>query len=486
VGFADGRRLARPVGRAGRFDPGFLDTEQRARFIENAWVESTDEPQSSFAIDVDTASYQLSRRWLREGRTPPAGNIRIEEFINYFRYDYAGPTGPHPFAAHLECAPSPFNDGAHLLRIALKGREINKQQRPPANLVFLIDVSGSMSDEIALVRETMKTLTRELRTDDTISMWTYASSTGVVLSPTPVKRRSEILEALGGLKSGGSTSGEAGIRLAYRVAREARSQQPESISRIILCTDGDFNVGLRGDDLVRVIESHRDDGIYLSGLLFGRGNLRDPEMETYTNKGNGNYGYIENEREIDRVCGEALLGMLQTIAKDVKLQVVFNPNVVAGYRLIGYENRVMTNEEFEEKTTDAGELGAGHTVTAFYEVKMVDVPVGEDPPEVQTPLVTLRVRYKTPDAVSTDESTEFRVPLAFGSTHNDFDDASEDFRFAAGVAQLAQLWRESKHADAMTYATATKIVYENKGDKRDRREFVDLSTKVAQNINSAN
>lgn len=467
------------------------------RLIENPFRAVKDQPLSTFSIDVDTASYANVRRFLlSEGRLPPPDAVRIEELINYFDYDYAGPEGDVPFAAHIEVAGCPWQEGHRLVRIGLKGKEIESDERPPSNLVFLLDVSGSMNspDKLPLLKEGMKLLAGQLRDSDRVAIVVYASAEGLALPSTSGAERETIIAALDQLQAGGSTAGGAGIELAYRIAQENFIEG--GVNRVLLCTDGDFNVGTTSTaDLERMVEEKATSGVFLSVLGFGRGNLNDSMMETISNKGNGNYAYIDRINEARKVLIEQMSGTLVAIAKDVKIQVEFNPAQVAAYRLIGYENRILAAEDFNDDKKDAGEIGAGHTVTALYEVvpagQAVDLP-NVDPLRYQTParprdeesargeLLTLKLRYKAPDG---DTSSLLEFPLvdqgkAFGA-------ASSDFQFAAAVASFGMLLRDSQHKGAATYDAVLEIAESARGPDvhGNRKELVEM-VRRAQSLTS--
>lgn len=421
---------------------------------DNTFRRVADHPLSTFSIDVDTASYAQVRKMLLDGVFPPADAVRVEEMINYFPYAYAPPTGAHPFAAHMEIAACPWNPAHQLVRIGLKGRELALDKRPALNLVYLVDVSGSMNapNKLPLVKRSLQTLVRQLDGRDRVSIVVYAGAAGLVLPPTSGGDGQAILDALEKLQAGGGTDGGSGIRLAYATAREYLDS--EGVNRVILCTDGDFNVGVtqRGD-LVRMIEREAEDGIFLTVLGFGMGNYKDSALEELSNRGNGTYAYINDFSEARKVLVEEMLGTLVTIAKDVKIQVEFNPAAVAGYRLIGYENRMLNKEDFNDDTVDAGDIGAGHTVTAFYELVPAGAPVPGDAPGVD-PLkyraeetlsgdaaerLTLKLRYKLPDG---DTSTRLDIPLANRDPEGE---PSGDYRFAAAVAAFGQRLRGNEH-----------------------------------------
>ena len=443
--------------------------------VENPFRAVKDHPLSTFSIDVDTASYANVRRFLlREGSLPPPDAVRIEELVNYFDYDYEGPDGDVPFAAEIEAAGCPWKPEHRLVRVGLKGKEIQNEQRPDSNLVFLLDVSGSMNspDKLPLLKEGMKLLAEQMRENDRVAIAVYASAEGLALPSRPGSERAEIITALDNLQAGGSTAGGAGIELAYRVAQENFIEG--GVNRVLLCTDGDFNVGTTSTgDLVRMVEERAKKGVFLSVLGFGRGNLNDAMMETISNKGNGNYAYIDGITEAHKVLVEQMGGTLVTIAKDVKIQIEFNPARVAAFRLIGYENRMLAAEDFNDDKKDAGEIGAGHTVTALYEVVPtgveVDVP-NVDPLKYQTPsrrnedeatsdeLLTLKLRYKEPDA---DTSKLLEFPLIDAGAR--FGQASNDFQFAAAVGSFGMLLRGSEHKGAATYDAVLEIATSTKG-----------------------
>ncbi len=473
-------------------DPG----DQYSRIVENEFLSATDRPLSTFSIDVDTASYSNVRQFLLHGRQlPPPDAVRIEELVNYFDYNYAGPKDDTPFASHMEVASCPWEPKHRLLRIALKGKEVDYHDRPNSNLVFLIDVSGSMQDsnKLPLCVAGMKLLASELNENDRVAIVVYANSEGLVLPSTPGARKDEIIAALDRLQAGGSTNGGAGIKLAYQVAQD--NFVKDGINRVILCTDGDFNVGTTSTaELERMAEQKAKSGVFLTVLGFGRGNLNDAMMETISNKGNGNYAYIDGLTEAKKVLIEQMSGTLMTIAKDVKIQVEFNPAEVYAYRLIGYENRVMAAEDFNDDLKDAGEIGAGHTVTALYEI--VPHPQKDEQPTAETgdidalkyqrpaglskaaatgELLTLKLRYKQPDG---DKSRLLQFPLK--DDGKKFGQASDDFKFASSVAAFGMLLRSSKYAGNTTIDAVLEIAQSSQGpDKHGyRAEFVEMARKV--------
>ena len=469
-----------------------FNTEEYDRIPENRFLSARDTPLSTFAVDVDTAGYANVRRFLTRGQLPPPGAVRIEELVNYFRYDYAPPAAgeDRPFAVHAEVADCPWAPAHRLVRIGLKGREMENDARPLCNLVFLLDVSGSMNsaDKLGLVKRAMGLLTAQLGENDTVSIVVYASASGLVLPPTSGDDPRAIGAALDRLAAGGSTNGGEGIELAYRTAVENYIEG--GVNRVILCTDGDFNLGVTDrSSLVRLIEEKAKAGVSLTVLGFGSGNLREATMEQLADRGDGNYGYVDSLREARKLLVEQLSGTLVTIAKDVKVQVEFNPAAVSAYRLIGYENRLMAAEDFRDDAKDAGEIGAGHAVTALYEV----VPAGADEAvpgvgelKYQTPgeptaaaadsgeLLTVSLRYKAPGARKADPAAEFAVPVA--DAMRAFEEASGEFRFAASVAAYGMLLRDSEHAGTATFGAAADWAAAASGEDAGgyRGEFVDL------------
>ena len=452
---------------------GEFNTEAYDRIYENPFLLVRQAPRSTFSIDVDTASYANVRRFLSGGVLPPKDAVRIEEMVNYFPYDYQPPDDETPFAARIEVAACPWNSGHRLARIGLKGREVAAEQRPAANLVFLLDVSGSMRDanKLPLLKSAMRMLVGQLSGRDRVAIAVYAGGSGLVLPSTSCEEKAAILAALDQLEAGGSTNGGEGIRLAYAVAQENFAR--EGINRVILCTDGDFNVGTTNQgDLTRLIEEKAASGVFLTVLGFGMGNYKDSTLEKLADKGNGNYGYVDTIHEARKLLVEQLAGTLVTIAKDVKIQVEFNPAQIGAYRLIGYENRMLRDEDFRDDTKDAGEIGAGHTVTALYEL----APAGEemnlpavDPLKYQDAaepspaarsdeILTLKLRYKEPDG---DASQELVFPVTDPGTP--LADATADFRFAASVAAFGMLLRDSPHKGEATYDLVLDLADAAKG-----------------------
>jgi Ca-activated chloride channel family protein len=455
---------------------------------------SRDNRLSTFSIDVDTASYSNMRRFLNQGAWPPKDAVRIEEFLNYFSYNYPQPTGDDPFSIHLEVARCPWKADHRLVRIGLKGKEIAPDRRPNSNLVFLLDVSGSMQPEnkLPLVKAALRLLVDRLGEGDRVAIVTYAGGSGLALPSTPCTRKEGIISVIDGLAAGGSTNGGAGLIQANDEA--TANFIKGGVNRVILCTDGDFNVGVtdRGE-LVRLVEERAKRGIALSILGFGMGNLKDATMEQLADKGDGNYAYIDTLLEARKHLVEQLSGTLVTIAKDVKVQVEFNPAKVAAYRLIGYENRLLAKEDFNDDTKDAGEIGAGHTVTALYEVVPAGVEVpgaGESalkyelkqtpgepakpaagPAEASPEMMTVALRFKAPEG---GESR--RVERAVVDRGQDLPSATLDFKFAAAVAEFGMILRDSPHKGNATLAGVVELAGSSLGEDRSgyRKEFVEL------------
>jgi Ca-activated chloride channel family protein len=442
--------------------PPLMD-ETYSPIAENNYKSSKSDPLSTFSIDVDGASYSNSRRMLMEGFLPPPDAVRIEEFVNYFTYAYPKPTNGEPFSIYNEYHDCPWAPGHKLLQIGLKGKEVDLGTAPNNNLVFLIDVSGSMdeADKLPLLIRSFKLLVKQLKEDDRISLVVYAGNAGVVLDGAKGSEPERILAALDNLQAGGSTAGGEGIELAYKIAKEHYIKKGNN--RVILATDGDFNVGISDQvQLEQFIASKRDDGLYLSVLGFGTGNIKDNNMETLADKGNGNYNYIDNFMEARKVLVSQFGGTLVTIAKDVKIQVEFNPAKVKEYRLIGYENRLLNNEDFNDDKKDAGEIGAGHCVTALYEI----IPAGSK--EIKTSvddlkykssavnnfeLATLKLRYKN----TGKNDTVSRLIAKTLLPSMDDGEPSADFKLAAGVAEFGMLLRDSKHADKSTFEQSIEL-----------------------------
>lgn len=458
-----------------------VDTERYQHQQDNGIQVAAEQPVSTFSIDVDTGAYANVRRFLNNGSLPPQDAVRVEELINYFDYDYATPdTRDTPFRVSTELAAAPWNSEALLMRIGIKGFEVAAKDRPAANLVFLIDVSGSMDspDKLPLLKNAFRMLTDQLTGRDRVSMVVYAGSSGVVLEPTPGDARHRIQAALARLSAGGSTNGASGIQLAYQLAHDTFVKG--GINRVVLATDGDFNVGtVNFEALVDIVERERATGVELTTLGFGTGNYNEQLMERLADAGNGNYAYIDTLSEARKVLVSQLSSTLYTIAKDVKIQVEFNPSEVLEYRLIGYENRMLAREDFNNDKVDAGEIGAGHRVTALYEV----VPVGAKGrvdalrygprPEAAAgkgELANLRLRYKQPDS---EASQLLEYPIRKDSVAGQ---VSADFRFAASVAAFGQLLRGGKYMGDFSYGDVTTLASGALGEDRDgyRKEFVSL------------
>ncbi|MFK7910916.1 MAG: von Willebrand factor type A domain-containing protein [Akkermansiaceae bacterium] len=469
---------------------------------DNIFKSPWKDPLSTFSVDVDTASYANVRRLIQAGQAVPRDAVRIEEMINYFSYDYPQPEGKHPFSVNVETASCPWNEKHRLVKVGLKGKDIIREQRPAANLVFLLDVSGSMNnhDKLPLLVDSMKILLKELNADDSVSIVVYAGAQGLALPPTYVndEGRKTILKSLENMRSGGSTNGGAGITLAYKMAKKHFVKG--GINRVILGTDGDFNVGVTGDEsLVSMVERKAKSGVFLSVLGFGQGNLNDSMLEKITNKGNGNYSYIDSLREGRKVFLDDMMGNMVTIAKDVKIQIEFNPAKVSSYRLIGYANRMLKKEDFKNKLIDAGEIGAGHTVTALYEIvpgnaaeaapevdglkyqKNKPQPKPADREVVDSPeMMTVKLAYKQPEATKQTESTYFNTAVVDGD--KTWQKASDDFKFSSGVALFGMLQRQSEYAGQGDYDLVRKLAEQGRGkdEKGHRTEFSDIVRKVAR------
>ena len=450
-----------------REDAVEMNTEEYGRIAENPFLETMRNPLSTFSIDVDRASYSNVRRYLTENQRPPRDAVRIEEMVNYFSYDYPDPSAGQPFSMTTEIAGCPWNEKNRLLLIGLQGRRIDTADLPPGNLVFLLDVSGSMMspDKLPLVKNALHLLVDQLRPQDRVAIVAYAGSAGLVLPSTAGSETGSIHEAIEQLEAGGSTAGGEGIVLAYKVAQENFLEGGNN--RVILATDGDFNVGVSSDgELERLIEEKRRSRISLSVLGFGTGNIKDSKMELLADKGNGNYAYIDTIHEARKVFVRELGATLTTIAKDVKMQIEFNPARVRAYRLIGYENRLLQAQDFHDDAKDAGEMGAGHSVTALYELVPLDsdqaVPEVDalkyqtatvpDAASASPELLTLKLRYKEPDA---ELSRLLSQPVLDETTS--IEAASENLRFAAAVAELGLLLRESPHKGDASYGQVAQM-----------------------------
>ena len=463
-----------------------FNTEEYDRIYENRFRDAAQNPLSTFSIDVDTASYSNVRRFIRGSQMPPRDAVRIEEMINYFNYDYPEPEGEHPFSITTEISQCPWNPRNRIIHIGLQGKGLDYKDLKPSNLVFLIDTSGSMSssNKLPLLKKAFRLLLDELNEKDRIAIVAYAGSAGLVLPSTPASQRGKILAALETFRAGGSTAGGAGIKLAYKVAKENLIKGGNN--RVILATDGDFNVGVSSTgDLVRLIEEKRKDGIFLTICGFGMGNYKDGRMEQISNAGNGNYFYIDNIREAEKVFVTEMRATLFTIAKDVKIQIEFNPAKVKAYRLVGYENRVMANEDFNDDKKDAGELGAGHTVTALYEI----IPANFAAEVRTTDELKYQERRVKPNASNSDEvmTVKFRykpsgeeVSRLIEMYVTDIDialnEASENFRFSAAVAGFGMLLRDSKFKGDFDYENVIALAKDSKGKDENgyRTEFISL------------
>jgi len=493
-------RKMEQLGRgAGCFMPTETPPENTERYgvlTDNTWQTPKDTPLSTFSIDVDTASYSNLRRLVLGGGRIPQDAVRLEEMVNYFDYTYPQPADDRPFAVHVDNAGCPWNPDHQLVRVALKGREVKRTERESANLVFLLDVSGSMesADKLPLVIESFKLLLEEMNASDIISIIVYAGAEGLALPPTACDEggRQKIAATLRNLRAGGSTNGGAGIQLAYQLARE--HFKPGGINRVILATDGDFNVGVtQNGGLVNMVQENAKSNVFLSVLGFGTGNLNDSMLEAITNKGNGTYYYIDSIQEARRVFLQKMMGTLMTIAKDVKIQVEFNPTQVKSYRLLGYANRMLRKEDFSNDKIDAGDIGAGHTVTAFYEIETGDAgkqsPVeslryvnkvarSEPAPAVgnEAEWLTVKLRYKQPEG----ETSTF-VEKPFIGQARELRDADADFRFGTSVAMTALLLRNTDGLGNMRFENAADLAAASLGTDSFglRSEFLGLLKRLA-------
>jgi len=438
-------------------------TEDYRDYGINPVVDPAKDRFSTFAIDVDTASYSISRRKIMEGTLPPFAAVRAEEFLNYFDYDYAGPT-KGPFAVHFAAAPSPFTKGHHLVRVGVKGKTIAANERKPVHLVYLVDTSGSMqaADKMGLAKQSLKLLTGSLQKGDTVALCTYAGSVREVLAPTGINDKDKIFAAIENLSAGGSTAMSSGIQLAYQLAE--RTQVKGHVNRVIVLSDGDANVGpTSSDEILAMIGRYKDKGITLSTVGFGSGNYKDTMMERLADKGDGNYAYIDSEVQAKRVFQDQLSGMLEVIARDVKIQVEFDPKVVQQYRLIGYENRDVADKDFRNDKVDAGEIGNGHAVTAVYDVVLKNTTA--------SPLV-LRLRHKP--ALGGDTASELAFPMDPAAIAGSFDSAPRNFRFASTVAAFAEVLRQSPHARDWAMKDIARIADQAADSRSDQQEFVSL------------
>ncbi|NQX97655.1 MAG: von Willebrand factor type A domain-containing protein [Flavobacteriales bacterium] len=462
-----------------------FNTEGYAHNPENNFKMAKATPLSTFSIDVDAASYSNMRRFINSGQNPPIDAVRIEEMINYFNYDYPQPKDEAPFSITTEMSDCPWNTKHKLIHIGIQGEKIEMENLPSSNIVFLLDVSGSMSspNKLPLLKKSFGLLIKNLTENDKVAIVVYAGAAGLVLESTPGNEKEKIMNALNNLNTGGSTAGGAGIKLAYKVAIENFIK--EGNNRVILATDGDFNIGASSDgEMTRLIEKKRESGVFLTCLGFGMGNYKDSKMETLADKGNGNYAYIDNILEAKKVLVTEMGGTMHTIAKDVKIQVEFNPNKIASYKLIGYENRLLNDEDFNDDTKDAGELGSGHTVTALYEVVLkgsseeiasVD-PLRYQKNEIEktsnnNEILTVKFRYKAPQG----KKSKLIVRHLKGKLVP-FAKSSNNFKFSAAVAEFGLLLRNSKHKVNASYTQVIKLAKSSKGkdDNGYRAEFIRL------------
>lgn len=469
-----------------------FNTEQYDRIYDNDFLQVKENALSTFSIDVDTASYSNVRRFLTQNQMPPKDAVRIEEMINYFTYDYPQPTDNAPFSVTTEVSSCPWNAVHKLVLIGLQGRTMEAEKLPPSNLVFLIDVSGSMrpANKLPLLKSAFKLLINQLRAEDKVSIVVYAGSSGLVLDSAAGGQKQTIMDAIDRLEAGGSTAGGAGIQLAYEIAK--KNYLKDGNNRVILATDGDFNVGVSSDaDLTRIIEEKRNDGIFLTVLGFGMGNYKDAKMEKLADKGNGNLAYIDSLLEAKKVFVNQLTGTLFTIAKDVKIQVEFNPAKIKAYRLIGYENRLLKKEDFNDDKKDAGEIGAGHSVTALYEIVLPDSAeqfAGVDDLKYQQvtvrpsdDLLTVKLRYKEPK----EDTSKLIVKTITGKEKES--QASQNLNFASAVAEFGMILRDSPYKAKASYLSVLERAKASKGKDTDgyRAEFVKL-VEIAQMLDTKN
>jgi len=492
TGYVPGQARVDRYGKI-RAPSGEFNTAVYDHIVENPFLDAKTNPLSTFSIDVDTASYSNVRRFINQDSLPPKDAVRIEEMINYFTYDYPQPTDGKPFAVHFDLGSCPWEPSHRLVRIGLKGREVATDKRGPSNLVFLLDVSGSMepAERLPLVKQAMRLLVEKLTESDRIAIVVYAGASGVALPPMNGANKEQIFQALENLQAGGSTNGAEGIQLAYKIA--ADNFIKGGVNRVILATDGDFNVGVTNQgDLIRLIEEKAKSGVFLSVLGVGTDNLKDSTMQKLADKGNGNYAYLDSLDEARKVLVQQINGTLMTIAKDVKIQVEFNPARVASYRLIGYEKRMLRKEDFNNDKVDAGEIGAGHTVTALYEVVPVGAtanPAASAPPvdllkysansETSTSssgeMLTVKLRYKQPDG----DKSEL-IERAVTDSNAAFERASPDFKFAAAVAEFGMILRDSEHKGNGTLGAVLEWAQAGKGTDANgyRAGFIELVRKA--------
>ena len=462
-----------------------FNTEEYSKINDNEFKDTHHDPLSTFSIDVDKASYSNVRRFITQGSLPPVDAVRVEEMINYFQYNYPQPEGKEPFSITTEYSECPWNKAHNLIHIGIQGKEVKLDKMPPNNLVFLVDVSGSMNEpsKLPLLKSGLQLLVQQMREEDKVAIVVYAGNAGLVLPSTSGAHKDRILDALEQLQAGGSTAGGAGILLAYKTAKE--NFLPNGNNRVILATDGDFNVGVSSDgELTRLIEQKREDGIFLSVLGVGTGNYKDSKMVQLADKGNGNYNYLDNILEAKKVLVKEMGGTLLTIAKDVKIQIEFNPDKVKAYRLVGYEKRMLNNQDFNDDKKDAGELGSGHTVTAMYEiipagseevVSSVDPLKYQQPEKVSHPftndVMTIKFRYK-----ELKESVSKLITKVLTDKKTSFASASENCRFSCAVAEFGMLLHESKFKGDASFTNVITLAKSSKGkdDEGYRAEFVKL------------
>ncbi len=467
---ADGGASKPPQVAIGPVEP--QGTEQYTDYGVNPAVDPAKDALSTFAIDVDTASYSISRSKLTSNQLPPFQSVRAEEFLNYFDYGYAGPQGK-PFAVHLHAAPSPYQTGHHILRVGVQAKQLSRAERTNVHLVYLVDTSGSMRrpNKLGLAKKSLKLLTKELKPGDTVAICTYAGSTRVVLPPTGANQRQTILQAIDQLSAGGGTAMSSGMEMAYELAQ--RTQVKGHISRVVVLSDGDANIGRSNHQaILQRIGHFKDQGITLSTVGFGRGNYKDTMMEQLANQGDGNYAYIDTEAEARRAFGEQLNGMLEVVARDVKIQVEFDPRTVRTYRLIGYENRDVADRDFRNDKVDAGEIGAGHNVTALY-----DVVLKGQPSASRTPVI-VRLRHKQP--LGSNQATEMTVQLKPHQVSASFAAAPDNLRFATAVAGFAEILRKSPHASSWSLETVERIARQASWGQAEQRELVELVGRARQ------
>lgn len=468
------------------------NTESYDVINENQFKSSVNNPLSTFSIDVDAASYSNVRRFITNNSLPPIDAVRIEELINYFDYDYPQPTGDDPFSINTELSECPWNENHMLVHIGLQGKTISLDKLPPSNIVFLLDVSGSMDSpsKLPLLKKAFNLLLKQLRENDRVAIVVYAGAAGVVLKSTLGNEKEIIIQALDKLQAGGSTAGGEGIQLAYKIAAENFIDGGNN--RIVLATDGDFNIGASSDaEMVRLIEKEREKGIFLTVLGFGMGNYKDSKMEKLADKGNGNYAYLDNIMEAKKVLVNEFGGTMFTIAKDVKIQVEFNPAKVKAYRLIGYENRIMNNEDFNDDKKDAGELGAGHTVTALYEIIPADsdekIPGIDDLKYQNTnpndfaqntnEIMTVKLRYKQPN----ENTSKLLETTISDDNFVSLDNAGDNFMFAAAISQFGMLLRNSEFKGTSTFENTIEFAKKSAGTDKNgyRKDFIRMAEAAA-------